>query len=172
MPITFFDYGEAIEYVKQKKEEGLRCEICGGTSHRGAKREKHIVKIVGRIKPETPKYKEQFSPYRKINPMLANDTIVRQFRKEGKPPLRTKKHIKSLAKKMMKEAGVPTVDVRVGETDGKYTDALVRYYEYQEKGVKKKHPVLMIIHPVHQYSNKEGLERAITHEISHMKRKA
>jgi len=164
--ITFTDYAEAVEYVKRKAEEGYRAEICGS-----AKRGKHVVKVIGRIEPGTPKRREQFSPYRQINPLLANDTILRQFKKEGKPPLRTKEYIERLATKMMEEASVPTIDVRVTSERGmgKYTDAEVKYYEYQEKGRKKIFPFRMIIHPIHQYSNKEELVRTIEHEIRHIK---
>ena len=169
--ITFTDFAEAVEYAKMKREEGFRAEICGGRG--GLKREKHTVKVIGRIDPSTPKRQEQFSPYRKINPLLASDTIVRQFKREGKPPLRTKEYIIKLATKMMKEANMPTVDVEVARSKymGKYSDAETQSFTYQEKGIKKVLPVKLVIHPIHQYSNKAELVRAIEHEIAHMKRK-
>lgn len=172
MAITFYDYQEAIEYVKQKREEGYVCEICGGLHYKG-QREKHIVKIIGRIPAKPTRYTTQrFSPYRKTDPLLSCDTIVRQFKQEGKLPLRSKEYIKRLATKMMEEAGVPTVDIKVKTPEGeRHLDAAVSYSEYTEKGKKKFLPILLTIHPIHQYSNKVTLVETIRHEIEHIKEK-
>ncbi len=166
MPITFFDYAEAIEYVKQKNLEGYVAEICGGKTKAGQRSSKYIVRILGKKQPKP--VSQRFSPIRKIKDIkLTNTQLLNQFKKDDIKPLRTKEYIENLALSTLKEEGIRTVDVRVAriQNDDGYTDAELRTVKIKGKSI----PFEIVIHPIHQYSYGKVLKRSIQHEVEHVK---
>lgn len=149
----------AHEFAKQKRAEGYDVEGCGGESTTKSQHYEVIYKKNGNHKQSQPL---RLHAYVSETP----DHIVSRMHKEHRKPLRSVKMIDDLAESALRQAGITGVTVLVKKlpVGGPHMDAAVRYTKVA--GVNK--PDQLIIHPMHQYTDDNILNRKIGHEINHL----
>ena len=159
---TFPTWKMAHDFAKQKRKEGYEVEGCAGASTDKQKQFAVIFKKAEGVKPRSP----SLHTYEGETP----SHIVARMGKEHRKPLRSAKDIVRLAELELRRLGISDIKVLVKEIPvnmGSHVDAAVRYT--QSNGVIK--PDQLIIHPMHQYTDNDTLNRKIRHEIEHLKGK-
>jgi len=159
---TFPTWKMARAFAKQKRKEGYEVEGCAGASTDKQRQFAVIFKKAEEVKLKSPR----LHAYESETP----SHIVARMGRDHRKPLRSVKDIVSLAELELRRLDISGIKVLVKEIPanmGSHVDAAVRYT--RSDGVIK--PDQLIIHPMHQYTDKDTLNRKIKHEIEHLKGK-
>jgi len=167
MPVTFHSREEAHEYADQKEKEGYKVNICAGTEKAGKSKKDltYTVKVIGKTSG-LPKRSSRFTARNtpaEITKEVSMNKLLNSFERAGWKPTRSRDYIRNFAMRKLKEAGIANIEVEVKRTKG-WSGEVDMGILYDTEGPKE-----LVIHPIHQYTNREPFEDTIMHEIEHIK---